>query len=57
VSSQGVYTMLHSFAGSDGDFPEAGLVRNNAGNLYDTTSGGGNSSCSLGCGVVFKITP
>jgi hypothetical protein len=49
--------MLHSFAGSDGDFPEAGLVRNNAGNLYDTTSGGGNSSCSLGCGVVFKITP
>jgi uncharacterized repeat protein (TIGR03803 family) len=57
VSSQGVYTMLHSFASSDGEFPVAGLVRDNAGNLYGTTSGGGSYSCSLGCGVVFKITP
>ncbi len=57
VSSQGVYTMLHSFDVNDGEFPVAGLVRDNAGNLYGTTSGGGNFSCSLGCGVVFKITP
>ncbi len=57
VSSQGAYTMLHSFDDNDGEFPVAGLVRDNAGNLYGTTSGGGSFSCSLGCGVVFKITP
>lgn len=57
VSSQGVYTMLHSFDDTDGEFPVAGLVRDSAGNLYGTTSGGGSFSCSLGCGVVFKITP
>jgi uncharacterized repeat protein (TIGR03803 family) len=30
-----------------------------AGNLYGTTSGGGNSSinCNNGCGVVFKLAP
>jgi uncharacterized repeat protein (TIGR03803 family) len=57
VSNQGVYTMLHSFNGSDGEFPVSGLIRDNAGNLYGTTSQGGADSCSLGCGLVFKITP
>ena len=57
VSSQGVYTMLHSFDSTDGQFPVAGLILDNAGNLYGTTSGGGSYSCSSGCGVVFKITP
>jgi uncharacterized repeat protein (TIGR03803 family) len=31
-----------------------------AGNLYGTTSGGGNIGCSyvaVGCGVVFKVKP
>ncbi len=57
VSSQGVYTQIHSFDISDGLYPETGLIRDNAGNLYGTTSQGGNYSCSLGCGVIFKITP
>jgi uncharacterized repeat protein (TIGR03803 family) len=57
VSSQGVYAMLHSFDVDDGLFPVAGLIRDNAGNLYGATSQGGNFSCSMGCGVIFKITP
>lgn len=57
VSSQGVYTMLHSFDINDGLYPVAGLIRDNAGNLYGATSQGGNFSCSMGCGVIFKITP
>jgi uncharacterized repeat protein (TIGR03803 family) len=57
VSSQGVYTLLHSFDVNDGLYPVAGLIRDNAGNLYGATSQGGNFSCSMGCGVIFKITP
>jgi uncharacterized repeat protein (TIGR03803 family) len=64
-------TVLYSFAGgtdganpyfafaggSDGANPWAGLVRDKQGNLYGTTMYGGNSNCSGGCGVVFKVTP
>jgi uncharacterized repeat protein (TIGR03803 family) len=46
-------TVLHSFSGSDGAQPEAGLVRDTSGNLYGTASGGG----SMGVGVVFRIDP
>jgi uncharacterized repeat protein (TIGR03803 family) len=43
----------------DGDEPSAGLVFDQKGNLYGTTSYGGGLSgyCTLGCGVVFKLTP
>jgi uncharacterized repeat protein (TIGR03803 family) len=44
--------VLHSFSGSDGAVPVAGLVIDSAGNLYGTTSGGG----SKGFGVVFSLT-
>ncbi|HEY6764495.1 MAG TPA: choice-of-anchor tandem repeat GloVer-containing protein [Candidatus Sulfotelmatobacter sp.] len=46
------YTVLHSFAGSDGDLPVANLVLHN-GNLYGTTATGGSG----GGGVVFEIAP
>jgi uncharacterized repeat protein (TIGR03803 family) len=55
-------TVLHSFAGgTDGAFPLGGLARDNAGNLYGTTSAGGAHTSSLcvgqapGCGTVFKL--
>jgi uncharacterized repeat protein (TIGR03803 family) len=63
VTSQGAYILLHSFSNppafSDGLSPTVGLVRDPAGNLYGTTSGGGGGGCGYGegCGVVFKITP
>jgi uncharacterized repeat protein (TIGR03803 family) len=50
--------VLYSFTGgSDGGSPQAGLIRDAAGNLYGTTSYGGNTSClpPNGCGTVFKL--
>jgi uncharacterized repeat protein (TIGR03803 family) len=53
-------TVLHSFSGADGAFPFAGLIADDAGNLYGTAWGGGNAGTqcdALGCGLVFKIGP
>jgi uncharacterized repeat protein (TIGR03803 family) len=45
--------ILHSFTGgSDGKYPMGGLVRDEEGNLFGTTSSGG----AYGDGTVFKIT-
>ena len=47
--------MLHNFNcnGTDGAYPEAGLIFDTAGNLYGTTSEGG----TYGYGTVFELTP
>jgi uncharacterized repeat protein (TIGR03803 family) len=47
------YTVLHRFTGPDGSLPQAGVIRDSAGNLYGTTYFGG----SICCGVVFKVDP
>ena len=51
--------MLYSFTGVARRCPEAGVITDSTGNLYGTTSGGGNSGCyaGFGCGVVFKLGP
>jgi len=47
------YQVLHRFTGKDGYDPEAGVILDDKGNLYGTTSEGGPG----GYGVVFEITP
>jgi len=42
---------------ADGRAGGGGLIFDQAGNLYGTTSLGGGGSCPDGCGVVFQLTP
>ncbi|MGA2372982.1 MAG: choice-of-anchor tandem repeat GloVer-containing protein [Candidatus Korobacteraceae bacterium] len=53
-------TVIHDFGnGNDGKFPFSGLVFDKYGNLYGTTTGGGNSSCGspyYSCGTVYQLT-
>src|SRR5207247_11074310 len=51
MDASGNVTSLHSFAGSDGANPRAGLIRAADGNFYGTTQAGGAG----GIGTVFKI--
>ena len=53
ITPSGTLTTLHSFDGTDGANPYAGLVQATDGNFYGTTSSGGAN----GDGTVFKITP
>jgi uncharacterized repeat protein (TIGR03803 family) len=62
ISSSGNFTVLHAFTGgpNDGQWPDATLLRDPAGNLYGTTGFGGDLSCTLyegypGCGAVFML--
>src|ERR1700693_92219 len=58
------FTVLYSFAGypTDGAGPDAGLLMDASGNLYGTTTFGGNvngahcvGSGYIGCGTVFEL--
>jgi uncharacterized repeat protein (TIGR03803 family) len=52
LDSTGNETVLHSFtAGSDGGYPRGHIVRDPAGNLYGSTTGGGPA----GAGVAFGL--
>jgi uncharacterized repeat protein (TIGR03803 family) len=58
IDKSGKETVLHTFAGHpDGTNPQAGLVRDSAGNFYGTTANGGILGCALqeGCGTIFKV--
>ncbi len=53
LGKNGRLTLLHSFTGSDGDYPIGGLILDAKGNLYGTAYGGGND----GYGTVWELTP
>jgi uncharacterized repeat protein (TIGR03803 family) len=50
-------TMLYDFPDpANGSNPTSGVMFDKTGSLYGT-AGGGNSSCSGGCGVVYRLSP
>ena len=53
----GSYGVVHAFGGgAEGRDPLDGVIRDAAGNLYGTTSRGGDLSClENGCGTVFMV--
>src|SRR5271155_6051625 len=51
------FKSIDSFDNTDAALPWATLIQGNDGNFYGTTQNGGNTSCGLGCGTVFRITP
>ncbi len=46
-------SILHSFTGTDGGHPYAGVILDAAGNLYGTTAAGG----AYDAGTVFEVSP
>ncbi len=52
------FTTLYNFTGgTDGNYPWAGVILDEAGNLYGTTVDGGDLDCGNdGCGVVYKLS-
>jgi len=59
LSPSGAETVLHSFVrnGTDGNYPQGSLVLDAEGNLYGTTTYGGDLACGEGCGIVFELSP
>jgi len=56
LDKNGKFLSLHSFNGKNGLDLMAGLLRDAAGNLYGTTTLGGDTNCyQYGCGTVFKL--
>jgi uncharacterized repeat protein (TIGR03803 family) len=56
VNTAGKFSVLHAFNFSDGANARIALQDSN-GDLYGTTTWGGNSACQYGgCGVIFKLT-
>ncbi len=58
VAPGGTETVLYAFkGGDDGASPLAGLIMDDAGNLYGTTEYGGTGCFGEGCGTVYKLAP
>src|SRR5450432_2937103 len=51
-STAQTFTSLHSFTGTDGSNPYAGLIQSTSGKLFGTTSAGG----AFSSGTVFTVT-
>jgi uncharacterized repeat protein (TIGR03803 family) len=47
------YNVLHRFTGRDGAFANSGVILNQQGNVYGTTTNDG----AFGCGAVFELSP
>jgi uncharacterized repeat protein (TIGR03803 family) len=52
ITPSGTLITLHSFVGTDGGYPQAGVVKATDGNVYGTTTLGGAN----GYGTIFELT-
>jgi uncharacterized repeat protein (TIGR03803 family) len=52
IAPDGSETIMHAFGGTDGTFPDGGVISDGSGNLYGTTMFGG----ATGYGTIFKIS-
>jgi uncharacterized repeat protein (TIGR03803 family) len=58
LTPSGTESVLWSFTGGqDGSYPWSGVIFDGSGNLYGTTTEGGEGTCVGGCGTVYKMTP
>jgi uncharacterized repeat protein (TIGR03803 family) len=64
LAPNGTETLLHNFGPyvsalnlADGSYPVAGLLMDAEGDLYGTTTNGGNPPCHYGCGMGFELSP
>jgi uncharacterized repeat protein (TIGR03803 family) len=59
VGATGKFTVIHTFGVGDGAYPASVLLLDSVGNLYGTTSAGGNSQAcgTTGCGTIFELSP
>jgi len=59
LGPNGAEQVLYSFtSGAGGEYPQAGVIHDSAGNLYGTTHQGGITTgvcASVGCGTVYKL--
>jgi uncharacterized repeat protein (TIGR03803 family) len=55
-SEKALYAFCSQANCTDGAYPAAGLIAMN-GILFGTTSGGGDTLCSTGCGTLFSVDP
>ena len=53
------HNVIYTFGGgTDGGYPQSGVILDAAGNVYGTTLLGGGTSCNgEGCGTVFQLSP
>ncbi len=59
AAARGSETVLYAFqGGTDGSLPAAGVIADDAGNLFGTTYFGGGGGCAPGgCGTIFELAP
>ena len=63
MTPDGEFTVIHNFNGTDGMYPQSGLVQDAQGNFYGATVFGGIRTCQAlgnglnepGCGTIFKV--
>jgi uncharacterized repeat protein (TIGR03803 family) len=57
ITPGGTLTTLHNFSNTDGAYPIGVLIQGTDGYFYGTTAYGGNTSCTYGCGTIFRFIP